>query len=114
MSDVKVGAGGVTVGDWTFGVAPATSTDAHLDTVEGRERALGKLQQEEQARAAGDVAPAHPITNPLGPRTDVVPVGEDGEVDESIAAARAANQPADAPMPIILRDPVTGEPIATE
>jgi hypothetical protein len=89
------------LGDFALSITPATGTDGHLDTPEGRERVA---RGEEDARAlvlAGGIAPR--------PRAPVV-FGEGGDVDAAIEDAREATAPA--PLPILLHDPVTGGVVA--
>lgn len=113
---------GVRAGDFTLRIVPATGTDGHLDLPESRERAERALEDEEAAKQAGTVAPEPPLdlehlaqagsqASP-GPPTPVIPLGEGGDVDASIeeARARAANE---APIPIVLRDPLTGKVVGS-
>lgn len=102
--------GGVHAGDWIVRPVPATGTDGHLDTPSSRER---DLRAEQDARTAqhSDALPAHPLAPPSA---KVIPVGEGGDVDASIEAARSAamgDEPDDPPVPILLHDPITGKPI---
>ena len=90
---------GLHAGDWVVSIAPTARTDDHLDDPERRERGR---QKEDDAHAAqhggeGEVEPAQ------------TQAAED--VDASLAAARAAQAPDEVPVPILLRDPLTGKVI---
>lgn len=77
--------------------APAVSTSEDLDNAQTRERAR---RADDDARAAQHDA---------GAPDDAEARGRAGEaLDASIAAARAATEEAD-DVPILLRDPVTGQ-----
>ncbi len=110
---------GLHVGDFVIRPVPSFGTDDHLDTPEGRE---ADRQKEDDARAAQHseaTDPPHPIVNPLHPApTPVIPFGEGGDVDASIEAARAAagvgQTPGEIPIPILLRDPITGKVVGSD
>ncbi len=108
---------GAHVGDFTVRVVPVTGTDGHLDLPESRERTERALEDEEAAKHSGNVAPEHPMADPAHPApVPVIPLGEGGDVDASIeeARARAAEAaPEAAEVPVLLRDPVTGEVVAS-
>jgi|HubBroStandDraft_4_1064222.scaffolds.fasta_scaffold1212241_1 hypothetical protein len=97
---------GVRVGDFVLRPAVSLSTDDHLDTNENRERAR---QEEDDARAAqqaGVVAPGgldllHRAAPPAPAHT---------ALDDALDEARARLD-GTADMPMILHDPVTGEPV---
>jgi hypothetical protein len=85
---------GIHAGDFVVRPVPAFGTDGHLDTPASRER-----DRQKDERPAASAA--------------VVPLGEGGEVDASIEEARARLQGDGLPIPIILRDPLTGKPIGS-
>jgi hypothetical protein len=100
---------GLHVGDFVMRPVPATGTDGHLDLPETRERDQRAEDEARAARAAGEVAPSHPLRDPTLPApTQVIPLGEGGDVDASIEDARERAGDA-TPMPILLRDPLTGK-----
>jgi len=92
---------GLHLGDWVLRAVPATETDGHLDDPESRER---RRQQEADQRAAqhGDGGAVVPAVTQAG-----------ADVDASLAAARAAQAPPGAPLPTLLRDPLTGKVIGS-
>ena len=95
---------GVHVGDLVLRVVPTTGTDGHLDDPASRERDRRAEEDRRAAQRPGEV--------PVGPVTDATTQAA-ADVDASIAAARAAQAPGEAAMPILLRDPVTGEVIGS-
>jgi hypothetical protein len=102
----RVARDGIHVGDVVIRPVPVRETDDHLDTSAGRER---DRSQEEDAHAAQHSA-GEPPPAPAG----IVPVGEGGDVDASIQAAREAVQGAgELPIPILLHDPLTGKIIGS-
>lgn len=108
---------GIHLGDFVFRPTPTTGTDDRLDTPEGRERARQREEDARAAQRAGVTGNGHPIANPLHPAAGpVLPAGEGGAVDEAIATSRAAagDTPDDDPeVPILLRDPLTGNVIGS-
>jgi hypothetical protein len=87
---VGVSAGGLRVGDFVMRVVPAMGTDSTHDNVQNEERARAR---EDDARAAQH-AGAGPVEGAPGPSPDG---SEDAPPD----------------VPILLRDPLTGQPIGT-
>jgi hypothetical protein len=107
---------GAHAGDFVIRPVPSFGTDGHLDTPASRERTRQREDDTRAAQLGGVTAPAHPLADPLHPAAAVLPLGQGGDVDASIEAARSAlegDSPDDVPIPIILHDPLTGKPIGT-
>jgi hypothetical protein len=90
-SMVGLGPGGLRVGDFVFRAVPALATDSTHDNQQNEDRARAR---EGDARAAQHAGAGGPVPGASGPGDGGGPDGQDG-------------------VPIILRDPVTGEPIGT-
>jgi hypothetical protein len=101
---------GLHIGDFVLGLAPARHTDGHLDDPEGRERERQQEADERVAEHSGD-----PSTKVPPPEASPAEAQAAADLDASIAAARAAQAPASvgAPVPILLRDPLTGKVIGS-
>jgi hypothetical protein len=93
---VHPGKDGIHVGDVVVRPGPAFGTDGRLDTPESRDRDRRKEEDERAAQHAAGTAGAVPD-----------PLAGEG-LDDAIAEARDRVAPAPE-VPIILRDPVTGE-----
>jgi hypothetical protein len=107
---------GIHLGDFVIRPAPATGTDNHLDTPEGRERQRQRQEDARAAQQAGVTGNGHPIADPLHPAAGpVLPAGEGGVVDDAIETSRAVrgDTPDDPTVPILLRDPLTGNVIGS-
>lgn len=92
---------GLKVGGFHVRVVPAWATSDDLDTVEGRERAR---QREDDERAAQHGGGAAPIASEV--ETDGESIAAE-DVDASIAEARERASRSRG-VPILIRDPVTG------
>jgi hypothetical protein len=103
---------GLHVGDFVICPTAQTSTDDHLDTPENRERDRQTEEDDRAARHDGCAPPSYPSIEPTG--EPVIPLGEGGDLDVSIQRARARVHGKDElPIPILLRDPLTGKPVGS-
>jgi hypothetical protein len=96
---VHVELDGIHVGDYVMRPVPAGGTDDHLDTPQNRDRARLDDPDASATQYVGDVTPA------------ASPAAVDASIEE--ARARAAGAAGEVPVPIVVRDPITGEPIGT-
>jgi hypothetical protein len=98
---------GEVVGDFTMQGTVSLSTDDHLDTNENRERTRRGEEDARAAQQAGAVAPEDAIA---ALRRKPPPAPEHTALDDALddARARAAGT---ADLPMILHDPLTGQPI---
>jgi hypothetical protein len=87
---------GIHAADFVMRPVPAGGTDDHLDTPQNRDRARGGDPDASATQYGGAPPPA------------ASPAEMDASIEE--ARARAAGEVS---VPIILRDPLTGEPAGT-
>ena len=97
------------MGDFVARPIVSLSTDDHLDTNENRERARQDDDDARAAQQAGVVAPEGGLDLL---RRAAPPAPERAALDDALDDARARLAGAGtADMPMILHDPVTGEPV---
>jgi hypothetical protein len=110
---VHPGMDGIHVGDMVMRPGPTFGTDGHLDTPASRERDRAHEEDAHAAQQAGVTGPAlqNPLAGPAAAQDRSLSEATAGEgLDDAIAEARDGAAPA-AAVPILLRDPVTGEPV---
>lgn len=102
---------GVRIGDFVVTPAVAFATDDRHDDFRNDERLRGREEDARAAQQSGVAPPERPDLLHPKPRP-VAPAGElDAAIEEARAEAAAARADPGAEIPILLRDPVTGEVI---
>jgi hypothetical protein len=96
---------GVTVGDWQIGGTWAGSTDDRYDTPETRQRAEQHDQDAREAQRRGEQMP-NPVHDLLHP-----PTPPDLRQDPVTRAIQQANADAKPQLPLVIHDPLTGNPV---